>query len=86
MVAEPTVRLDPVEAFKRNLRFFGFRRQIREELPKGLRFLALLITVCGVNDRVARQINFLQRYLGAKHYHGFRRQLRKTTTLCLLLA
>jgi hypothetical protein len=73
------------KSFWRNSLYFGIRRY-RQELPKGLFFLTLLITVNGVNVRVARQINYLFSYISQLKPHGFIKQLKICTRLCQLLS
>jgi hypothetical protein len=69
-------------SFWKNARMLGYRRQRRAPY-KGLFFLALLVTTSGVSPAAARQLDYLMKYLVDGKPHGFLRQLKTATRLCL---
>jgi hypothetical protein len=73
------------KSFWKNAFMFGIRRY-RQEIPTELFFLTLIVTVNGVNNRVARQINYLFSYISRSKPHGFVKQLKVCTRLCKLLS
>jgi hypothetical protein len=73
------------KSFWMNAAYLGIRRH-RQELPGHLLHLTLIMTVNGVNSRVARQMNYLFSYIATGKLHGFLKQLRLCTSLCQLLS
>jgi hypothetical protein len=73
------------KSFWKNARLLGYRR--RRRVPyKGLFFLALLITTSGINQAVARQLDHLFGYLADGKPHGFLKNAKVATRLCLVLS
>jgi hypothetical protein len=73
------------KSFWKNARLLGYKRH-RSVPYKGLFFLALLITVSGINQAVARQLDHLFGYLADGKPHGFLKNAKHATRLCLVLS
>jgi hypothetical protein len=74
-----------VKSFWKNAFMFGIRRY-RQDIPRELFFLNLIVTINGVNGAVSRQLNYLFSYISKSKPHGFNKQLKICTGLCRLLS